>query len=67
MNLSPQALFPNPKVEMYEDMYMYTHIYCTLFQRINVRLSAIYFGIYHSFNAFISKLGYSKICKRNFK
>jgi len=37
--------------------------YCTLFQRVNVSISAIFFPIYESSNIFISILGYSKICR----
>jgi hypothetical protein len=55
---------------IYIYIYTHTHIYIyifTVFQRVNIKLIAIYFGIYHSSNAFISILGYSKICRKNFK
>ena len=59
MNLPPRDLFSNPSVEM--------DIYCTLFQTVNVRLSAIYFSTNESSNTFISMLGYSKICRQKLK
>jgi len=46
MNLPPQTLFPNPKLEM--------DTYYTLFQSVNVRISVIYLAIYESSNTFIS-------------
>ena len=49
MNLPPQTLFPNPKLEM--------DTYCTLFQAVNVRLSAIYFAICESYNTLMSMVG----------
>ena len=46
---------------------MYIYMFYNLFQRVNIRLSVIYFSINHSSNTFISMLDYSKICRKNLK